>query len=224
MGILRQKRHSAVSQNAAKLTGRSEEAVEASPDVRFSKTLTPTAPAVFLPPEVVVATSFTAVAERTRRRRAHCISKSSSPLPLPPLTSHSSPPTPSVTRARPGARSVVVASPTPLCGLRFVVPVVVSAIRLLEVNCEGKVPVVKFEGKWMFDSDGPFVVGEKVTAVDLSLAPKLYYLVITLDHFKNWTISQDLPHVHNDTKTKALLLDGGMLNYFEKDSVWVIRQ
>ncbi|XP_057732454.1 glutathione S-transferase DHAR2-like [Arachis stenosperma] len=133
----------------------------------------------------------------------------------------------------------------------------------LDVNPEGKVPVIKFDDKWISDSDvivgileekypqpslvtppesasvgskifgafvkflkskdpndgseqallaelkdldehlknhGPFVAGEKVTAVDLSLAPKLYHLVITLEHFKNWTIPQDLAHVHNYTK------------------------
>ncbi|MED6136873.1 Glutathione S-transferase dhar1, mitochondrial [Stylosanthes scabra] len=133
----------------------------------------------------------------------------------------------------------------------------------LEVNPDGKVPVVKFDGKWVSDSDvivgileekypqpslvtppesasvgskifgafvtflkskdpndgseqallaqlkdldehlknnGPFVAGENVTAVDLSLAPKLYHLIIALDHFKNWTIPQDLAHVHNYTK------------------------
>ena len=33
---------------------------------------------------------------------------------------------------------------------------------------------------------GPYVAGEKVTAVDLSLAPKLYNLDIALGHFKKW--------------------------------------
>ncbi|XP_061372224.1 glutathione S-transferase DHAR2-like [Gastrolobium bilobum] len=129
----------------------------------------------------------------------------------------------------------------------------------LEVNPEGKVPVVKFDGKWVPDSDvivgileekypepplatppefasvgskifgsfvsflkskdpsdgteqalvaelkaldehlkahGPYVAGEKVTAVDLSLAPKLYHLVVALDHFKKWTIPENLAHVH----------------------------
>ncbi|MED6157709.1 Glutathione S-transferase dhar1, mitochondrial [Stylosanthes scabra] len=133
----------------------------------------------------------------------------------------------------------------------------------LEVNPAGKVPAVKFDAKWVSDSDvivgileekypqpslitppesakvgsgifdafvnflkskdqndgteqkllaelknldehlknhGPFVAGEKVTAVDLSLAPKLYHLVVALDHFKNWTIPQDLANVHNYTK------------------------
>ncbi|KAL6011228.1 hypothetical protein ACLOJK_001673 [Asimina triloba] len=44
---------------------------------------------------------------------------------------------------------------------------------------------------------GPFVAGEKVTAVDLSLAPKLYHLEITLEHFKNWSVPKDLVHVQN---------------------------
>ncbi|XP_020207160.1 glutathione S-transferase DHAR2 [Cajanus cajan] len=47
---------------------------------------------------------------------------------------------------------------------------------------------------------GPYVAGEKVTAVDLSLAPKLYHLVITLGHFKSWSVPESLAHVHNYTK------------------------
>ncbi|GAB2286718.1 Glutathione S-transferase dhar1, mitochondrial [Dionaea muscipula] len=47
---------------------------------------------------------------------------------------------------------------------------------------------------------GPFVAGEKVTAVDLSLAPKLFHLEITLAHFKGWPVPTDLTHVHNYTK------------------------
>ncbi|KAJ8766054.1 hypothetical protein K2173_020570 [Erythroxylum novogranatense] len=48
---------------------------------------------------------------------------------------------------------------------------------------------------------GPFIAGEKITAADLSLAPKLYHLEITLDHFKKWTIPANLSHVHNYKKT-----------------------
>ncbi|XP_038892889.1 glutathione S-transferase DHAR2 [Benincasa hispida] len=126
---------------------------------------------------------------------------------------------------------------------------------LLEVSPEGKVPLAKFDDKWVPDSDvivgileekypepslvtppefssvgsklfgafvkflkskdpndgseqafleelkalddhlkarGPYVAGEKVTAVDLSLAPKLYHIDVTLDHFKKWSIPKDL--------------------------------
>ncbi|KAJ7975874.1 Glutathione S-transferase [Quillaja saponaria] len=133
----------------------------------------------------------------------------------------------------------------------------------LDVNPEGKVPVVKFDDKWVPDSDvivgtleekypepalatpsefasvgskifssfvsflkskdpkdgteqallnelkaldehlkehGPYVAGEKISAVDLSLAPKLYHLVVALGHFKKWTIPEDLSHVNNYTK------------------------
>ncbi|KAK1271173.1 Glutathione S-transferase DHAR2 [Acorus gramineus] len=125
----------------------------------------------------------------------------------------------------------------------------------LEVNPEGKVPVLELDGKWVSDSDvitqlieerypipplsttsegskifstfvtfltskdpndgseqallnelraldehlkvhGPYVNGENVSAVDLSLAPKLYHLEVTLGHFKNWTVPEDLAHVH----------------------------
>ncbi|KAK7390749.1 hypothetical protein VNO78_18799 [Psophocarpus tetragonolobus] len=47
---------------------------------------------------------------------------------------------------------------------------------------------------------GPYVAGEKVTAVDLSLAPKLYHLVVALGHFKKWIIPESLTNVHNYTK------------------------
>ncbi|KAF3433780.1 hypothetical protein FNV43_RR24883 [Rhamnella rubrinervis] len=133
----------------------------------------------------------------------------------------------------------------------------------LEVNPEGKVPVVKFDDKWVSDSDvivvileekfpepplvtpsefasvgskifstfvtflkskdptdgseqalltelkaldehlkehGPYVAGEKVTAVDLSLAPKLYHLDVALAHFKKWTVPEDLTHFLNYKK------------------------
>ncbi|KAJ6311652.1 hypothetical protein OIU77_013415 [Salix suchowensis] len=136
----------------------------------------------------------------------------------------------------------------------------------LEVNPEGKVPVVKFDDKWVADSDvivgileekypepslatppefasvgskifssfvkflkskdpsdgseqalleelkalddhlkanGPFIAGEKITAVDLSLAPKLYHLEVALAHFKNWTIPDNLTHVLNYIKPQA---------------------
>ncbi|XP_024990484.1 glutathione S-transferase DHAR2-like [Cynara cardunculus var. scolymus] len=47
---------------------------------------------------------------------------------------------------------------------------------------------------------GPYVNGEKITAVDLSLGPKLYHLEVALGHFKKWTIPESLTHVHNYTK------------------------
>ncbi|GAV77064.1 GST_C_2 domain-containing protein/GST_N_3 domain-containing protein [Cephalotus follicularis] len=134
----------------------------------------------------------------------------------------------------------------------------------LEISPEGKVPVVKFDDKWVPDSDvivqileekypepshvtppefasvgskifgafirflkskdpsdgteqalldelkaldehlkthSPFIAGEKITAVDLSLAPKLYHLETALGHFKKWTIPDSLAHVHNYMKT-----------------------
>ncbi|CAN6704954.1 unnamed protein product [Malus baccata var. baccata] len=132
-----------------------------------------------------------------------------------------------------------------------------------EVNPEGKVPVVKFDDKWVADSDvivgiieekypepslktppefasvgskifgsfvtflkskdpndgseqalltelrafdehlkahGPYIAGEKVTAADLSLAPKLYHLKVALGHFKKWTVPADLTHYHKYTE------------------------
>lgn len=43
---------------------------------------------------------------------------------------------------------------------------------------------------------GPYVNGENISAVDLSLAPKLYHLDIALDHFKGWKIPENLTNVH----------------------------
>ncbi|KAL8533385.1 hypothetical protein ACS0TY_009681 [Phlomoides rotata] len=132
-----------------------------------------------------------------------------------------------------------------------------------EVNPEGKVPIIKFDDKWIADSDvivgiieekypnppltpppevssvgskilpcfvkflkskdptdgseqalldelkaldehlknkGPYVNGENICAVDLSLAPKLYHLDVALGHFKSWAIPESLTHVHNYKK------------------------
>ncbi|KAE7996854.1 hypothetical protein FH972_001543 [Carpinus fangiana] len=133
----------------------------------------------------------------------------------------------------------------------------------LEVNPEGKVPVVKFDDKWVSDSDvlvgileekypepslatppefasvgskifgafvkfvkskdpndgseqalldelkaldehlkahGPYIAGEKITAADLSLAPKLYHLDVALGHFKKWTVPESFTHFHHYKK------------------------
>ncbi|XP_074281166.1 glutathione S-transferase DHAR2-like [Silene latifolia] len=133
----------------------------------------------------------------------------------------------------------------------------------LEVNPEGKVPVIKFDDKWIPDSDvitllleekyphpslapnphfssvgskifsafvsflkskdandgteqalldelkaldehlkshGPYICGEKVTAFDMSLAPKLYHLEVALGHFKSWSVPDNLTHVCNYMK------------------------
>ncbi|XP_015880267.3 glutathione S-transferase DHAR3, chloroplastic [Ziziphus jujuba] len=48
--------------------------------------------------------------------------------------------------------------------------------------------------------NGPFVNGKEVSAVDLSLGPKLYHLEIALGHYKNWTIPDSLPYVKSYTK------------------------
>ncbi|XP_031486343.1 probable glutathione S-transferase DHAR1, cytosolic [Nymphaea colorata] len=47
---------------------------------------------------------------------------------------------------------------------------------------------------------GPYVNGEKVCAVDLSLGPKLYHLEIALGHYKNWSIPEEFTYVHNYLK------------------------
>lgn len=48
--------------------------------------------------------------------------------------------------------------------------------------------------------NGPFIAGERVTAVDLSLAPKLYHLQVALGHFKSWSLPSSLPAVHDYMK------------------------
>ncbi|KAL8463174.1 hypothetical protein ACS0TY_033985 [Phlomoides rotata] len=143
----------------------------------------------------------------------------------------------------------------------------------LEVNPEGKVPVIKFDDQWIADSDvivgvieekypepslspppevsslgskllptfvkflkskdpndgseqalldelkaldehlknkGPYVNGENISAVDLSLAPKLYHIDVALGHFKGWAIPESLTHLH---EYKKLLFS---LESFEK--------
>ncbi|KAI8539910.1 hypothetical protein RHMOL_Rhmol09G0219500 [Rhododendron molle] len=47
---------------------------------------------------------------------------------------------------------------------------------------------------------GPYTNGENVCAVDLSLAPMLYHLEVTLDHFKSWKIPESLTHLNNYIK------------------------
>ncbi|KAL5556461.1 hypothetical protein UlMin_038697 [Ulmus minor] len=47
---------------------------------------------------------------------------------------------------------------------------------------------------------GPYIAGEKVTAADLSLAPKLYHLDVALEHFRKWTVPAELTHYHNYKK------------------------
>ncbi|CAN4096031.1 unnamed protein product [Withania somnifera] len=133
----------------------------------------------------------------------------------------------------------------------------------LEVNPEGKVPVINFGDKWIPDSDvivglleekypnpsliappefasmgskifpafvsflkskdstdgteqalldelktleehlkahGPYVNGQNICSVDMSLAPKLYHLEVALGHFKKWSVPEILSHVHNYMK------------------------
>ncbi|CAN1227796.1 Glutathione S-transferase DHAR3, chloroplastic, partial [Linum perenne] len=52
-----------------------------------------------------------------------------------------------------------------------------------------------------FQSQGPYINGEKVSAADLSLGPKLYHLEIALGHYKNWSVPDSLPHVKSYMQT-----------------------
>ncbi|GKV00178.1 hypothetical protein SLEP1_g12914 [Rubroshorea leprosula] len=134
----------------------------------------------------------------------------------------------------------------------------------LKISPEGKVPVIKFDEKWVPDSDvitqsleekfpdpplgtpaekasvgskifstfiaflkskdpsdgteqallnelsalndhikenGHFINGEKISAADLSLGPKLYHLEIALAHYKKWSVPDSLPHLKSYMKT-----------------------
>ncbi|KAH6799410.1 dehydroascorbate reductase 1 [Perilla frutescens var. frutescens] len=51
------------------------------------------------------------------------------------------------------------------------------------------------------EKNGPFINGEAISAVDLSLAPKLYHLDIALGHYKNWSIPDSLAYVKSYMKT-----------------------
>ncbi|KAJ0232631.1 Glutathione S-transferase DHAR3 [Hirschfeldia incana] len=125
----------------------------------------------------------------------------------------------------------------------------------LKISPEGKVPAVKFDGKWVPDSDaitqsleekypepplttpsekasvgskifskfivflkskdqgdgteqallnelstfndylkenGPFINGEKISAADLSIGPKLHHMKLALGHYKNWSVPDSL--------------------------------
>ncbi|XP_062005286.1 glutathione S-transferase DHAR3, chloroplastic [Rosa rugosa] len=49
--------------------------------------------------------------------------------------------------------------------------------------------------------NGPFVNGEKLSSVDLSLAPKLYHMEIALGHYKSWSVPDSLPYVKSYLKS-----------------------
>ena len=63
--------------------------------------------------------------------------------------------------------------------------------------------------KYFFDLQKPFIAGEKVTAADLALAPKLYHLKIALSHYKKWSVPEELTNLrsyievcsHNSTRS-----------------------
>lgn len=45
-----------------------------------------------------------------------------------------------------------------------------------------------------------YISGERVTAADLSLAPKLFHLVVALEHFKGWKVPESMSSVHAYTQ------------------------
>ncbi|EPS66304.1 dehydroascorbate reductase, partial [Genlisea aurea] len=50
-------------------------------------------------------------------------------------------------------------------------------------------------------SNGPYVNGENISAVDLSLAPKLYHIDVVLGHFKGWTLPERFTHLRDYIKS-----------------------
>lgn len=53
---------------------------------------------------------------------------------------------------------------------------------------------------------GPFINGRAISAVDLSLGPKLYHMDIALGHYKNWTVPESLPDLKSYMKVFIFLL------------------
>lgn len=49
-------------------------------------------------------------------------------------------------------------------------------------------------------NNGPFIDGEKASAADLSLGPKLYHLEIALGHYKGWSVPDSLSYVREYMK------------------------
>lgn len=60
----------------------------------------------------------------------------------------------------------------------------------------------------LFSLKGPFINGEKISAADLSLAPKLYHLEIALGHYKKWSIPDTLPYTKSYMKVHHLSCSG----------------
>ncbi|KAI9100285.1 hypothetical protein K1719_024503 [Acacia pycnantha] len=48
--------------------------------------------------------------------------------------------------------------------------------------------------------NGPFINGKDISAVDLSLGPKLYHMEIALGHYKKWMVPDSLPSVKSYMK------------------------
>ncbi|KAK9115769.1 hypothetical protein Sjap_014716 [Stephania japonica] len=49
--------------------------------------------------------------------------------------------------------------------------------------------------------NGPFINGERISAADLSLGPKLYHMEIALGHYKEWSVPESLPHLKSYMKS-----------------------
>ncbi|GJV17223.1 dehydroascorbate reductase 2 [Tanacetum coccineum] len=77
---------------------------------------------------------------------------------------------------------------------------------------------------------GPYVNGKEITAVDLSLAPKLYHLVNACSFYKNWNVLQDFPNVQSyreklahEIKTYEMGLQGSRISACSLFCLSVIR-
>lgn len=64
--------------------------------------------------------------------------------------------------------------------------------------------IISLQPSWKLDFllclKGPFINGKDISAVDLSLGPKLYHLEIALGYYKKWTVPDSLPFVKSYMK------------------------
>ena len=61
---------------------------------------------------------------------------------------------------------------------------------------------------------GPYICGANISALDLSLAPKLYHLEVALGHFKGWSVPESLSLVRNYMKVSFFCLIYTHVKYF----------
>lgn len=67
-------------------------------------------------------------------------------------------------------------------------------------NFTDKLYFLTLQCYWLLPLKGPFVNGKEVSAVDLSLGPKLHHLEIALGLYKNWSVPDSLPYAKSYMK------------------------